>query len=319
MKRKASQISLSSSPIKDKKVCKDRLAIDEQVYDCIVVQMPSLNVTRNCSPVTTLSLSTVNSSHDNTVRPISTLKSCHSTQTKVKFSTSRAILTPEGKVGTPRNRRKAISPTVAKLKAVAEKEVHFVALHGEDLLGRRRSQRVAEGSRVSYMGEIPSVSPISELSEGVTDATTCLSARLSATIDTRSRQSRTPNLTRGIQTKRKKQKSTSTIQDIQSVEFRKASTPGTRILRCSTNLSTASNFSSSRGTNTPKLRMRTRLVPKIPKAHPADKYPLYLAQLICDRIYDGVVTADKEMQVLEGEAKHRGWKVGENSPLQDKE
>lgn len=119
MKRKASQISLSSSPIKDKKVCKDRLAIDEQVYDCIVVQMPSLNVTRNCSPVTTLSLSTVNSSHDNTVRPIRT----------------------------PRNRRKAISPTVAKLKAVAEKEVHFVALHGEDLLGRRRSQRVAEGSR----------------------------------------------------------------------------------------------------------------------------------------------------------------------------
>ncbi|KAF8440738.1 hypothetical protein BGX38DRAFT_1272877 [Terfezia claveryi] len=283
--------------------------------------MPSLNITRNSSPLTTLSSSAINSSHNYSVRPISRPKSRRSTQTKLKFSTSRAILTPEGKVGTPKswNRRKAISPTVVNLKAVAEKEVHFVALHGEDLLGRRRSQRVAEGSRVSYMGEFPSVSPSSELSEGVTDATTCLSARLSTTtIDTRPRRNSTPNLTRGIQPKNNKQKSTSTIQNIQSVESRNVSTPSTRILRRSTNLSTAINSSSSRGTNTPKLRMRTRLVPKTPKAHPADNYPPYLAQLLCDRIYDGEATAEKEMQVLREEAKQRGWKVGENSPLQDK-
>ena len=147
---------LPSIPEKSKKVPNDPL---DEIYDCIIVRMPSTHSAANDrSPLATLSSSSINSS--NTVKPLNIFKSSHSTQTKLKFSALPVTQTPERKVRAPRSRnhRKNISPMVGKLKACAEQEVQLVSLHGEDLIGRRRSQRVAECPRVNYM-EIP---PISE-------------------------------------------------------------------------------------------------------------------------------------------------------------
>ena len=267
----------------------DALAMDENIYDCIVVQMPT-TIPIWSRPLATLSSRTLNSRQGNTVRPLNTFKPYHSTQTMPNFSAPRPAQIPQGKVRAPKcwNRSKVVSPTVVKLKASAEKEVQLVTLHGEDLVGRRRSRRVAEGPRMNYMESLEA----DNQPEEETDA---------ATSHTSSSQPSTAKLTRHIQSNKNSQEYTSGIQEIQSLNLSKASTPRERPVRSCTFSPTASYFSS-----TPTTTRKRRA----PKVRSADKYPPYLEQLLRDRVYDEEVGADNEMQVFKEEVRQRGWQVG---------
>ena len=107
--------------------------------------MPSPYITGSGrSPFATLSSNVGNST--NTVIPINTFKSSASTHTKLKFSALHVTQATERRVRVLKSRkhRNDISLTVVKRKACPEQEVQLVCLRGEYLIGRRRSQKVAE-------------------------------------------------------------------------------------------------------------------------------------------------------------------------------
>ncbi|KAF8419089.1 hypothetical protein EV426DRAFT_616555 [Tirmania nivea] len=320
--RKRRSTSLSSNPKKSNRARKD--PPDEQVYDCIVVQMhtPSQNSAGSRSPLPTLSSNSINSS--NTVSHLNTPTSHNSNQRKLKVPSPPSTLAPESKVRVPnsrspitrsKNRRKAISPTVRRLKASAEREVHLISLYGEDLIGRRRSRRIAEGPRANYV-ELPSEYPLSaddnqseELTNDTTPQPTKSSTAANSTDAIRNSTSKPAGY---IQPKRNKRESSYVIPEIQSVDSHGPSTPRARTLRSSTYLSRATKFGASRSISTtsiPKPKRRTIPVPRVPKVHPADKYPSYLGDLLRDRIYDKEVTANKEKLVFDEEGRQRGWNV----------
>ena len=312
LKRKAISNWLSSSANKPKKARKGPPSIDENIHDCIVVQMPT-PIPTGSHPLATLSSSKINSRHGNTVKSLNTPKSLRSTQTKLNFSTPRPTPTPKAKIRA-QNPRKPISPTVVKLKASAEKQLHLVTLHGEDLVGRRRSRRVAKGPKTNYYMESPLESPAPEENKQLgelTNAATSLFDRISSSPN--SSATSTPTPSRGIQLNEKEKESAPAIQgtQIRSVSFDEAPTARKRLVRVCTYSSTASPTASpTTPTTPPKRRRPARPVAKTPPVRLADKYPPYLEQLLRDRVYDSEVAADNQMLVFEEEVKQRGWCVG---------
>jgi len=299
-------------PRKLKKACK--YLVDEQVYDCIIVQMLSPHSRGHRLPLATLPPSSTNSGH--IAKLLNTSKSCRSTEVKLKPATT---LISDNKVETLKStNRRLISPRIGELSASAEKEVYLVTSHGEDLIGRRRSRRIAGGQKVNYIYmDISLESPLPKEDsqpEQLTDPTTPRSSRSSTVANcTNSSWSSTSKPTRRIQPKRDTQKPEDVIQEIQSVDSSEPSIPRGRILRSSTYSPTGSNSSPSRTTSptsTPKRKRRTTPLPKTPEARLPDKYPFYLDQLLRDRVYDKEVTVEKEAQVFEEEIKERGWNVG---------